>query len=227
MTIEFQAIGTIHSPYLYGLPIPSQPQKDMPGEFWITLNPEFQDGLDKLLTYRYLYIIYYLDRIEPNSDLHVHPSWAPEIEVGVFASRSPRRPNPIGLSIVELKGIEGNEILISGIDVYNNTPLLDLKPYIGAIDLKTDANDGWFDELPNKHHSLAHLLGIHHDHTMEHDHSHDHDSHNHQHEHKHKHEHEHSHSHPLQDHSHSLSSSKISRSFRLSRNSGSQKPLND
>lgn len=223
MTIEFQAIGTIHSPYLYNLPIPSQPQKDMPGEFWITLKPEFLDGLDKLLTYRYLYIIYYLDRSEPSTNLRVHPSWAPEIEVGVFASRSPKRPNPIGLSIVELKGIEGNDILISGIDVYNGTPLLDLKPYIRAIDLKADANDGWFDELEDKHHSVAHLLGIHH----EHDHHHDNDSHNYQHQHEHEHKHEHSHSHQLQDHFHSVSASKTSRGFRFTRNSASQKTLND
>ncbi|WP_434510185.1 tRNA (N6-threonylcarbamoyladenosine(37)-N6)-methyltransferase TrmO [Desulfitobacterium sp. AusDCA] len=223
MTIEFQAIGTIHSPYLYNLPIPPQPQKDMPGEFWITLKPEFTDGLHKLLTYRYLYIIYYLDHPEPNTNLRIHPSWAPEIEVGVFASRSPNRPNPIGLSIVELKGIEGNDILISGIDVYNGTPLLDLKPYIRAIDLKTDANDGWFDELEDKHHSIVHLLGIHHDHTVEHGHSHDHASHNHQYEH----EHDYSHGHHLQDRSHSLSPSKTPRSFHLTRNSTLQKSLND
>lgn len=201
MAIEFQAIGTIHSPYLRNLPIPSQPQKNMPGEFWITLKPEYTEGLDKLLTYRYLYIIYHLNYSEPSANLRVKPSWAPEIEVGVFASRSPKRPNPIGLSIVELKGIEGNDLLISGIDVYNGTPLLDLKPYIRAIDLKADANDGWFDELEDKHHSVSHLLGIHHDHTMEHDHGHE-ASNNHQHE------HEHSHGHHLQK-----------RSFRLTRNS--------
>jgi len=162
--IQFQAIGTIHSPYLPALPTPHQPQKDAPGEFWITLNPEFQEGLDKLSTYRYLYVLYYLDQTQPSSELHIHPSWAPEIEVGVFASRSPVRPNPIGVSIVELKGIEGNEVLISGIDVYNGTPLLDLKPYIRTLDLKSDANDGWFDELQDKDHLVAHMLGLHHDH---------------------------------------------------------------
>lgn len=117
--------------------------------------------------------------------MKVHPSWAPEIEVGVFASRSPHRPNPIGLSIVELRAIEGNEILISGIDVYNGTPLLDIKPYINLIDVKPDANDGWFEELPDKEHVIAHLLGLSHDHSSdsEHDHAHTHD-HTHAHDHE-------------------------------------------
>lgn len=174
MKIQFQSIGTIHSPYLPGLPIPHQPQENAPGEFWITLNPEFQEGLDQLLTYHYLYVLYYLDQIPENVNLRIHPSWAPEIEVGVFASRSPKRPNPIGLSIVELKGIEGNEILISGIDVYNGTPLLDLKPYIRAIDLKPDANDGWFENLQDKDHLVAHMLGLQHEHAHEREHAHGH-----------------------------------------------------
>lgn len=195
--IELQSIGTIHSPYLPGLPIPHQPQKDAPGEFWITLNPEFQEGLDQLLTYRYLYVFFYLDQTQENSNLRIHPSWAPEIEVGIFASRSPNRPNPIGLSIVELKGIEENEILISGIDVYNGTPLLDLKPYIRALDLKSDANDGWFDNLQDKDHLVAHMLGLQHDHK-----------HDHTHEHKHAHEHDHAHGH----HRHISSSLKLKRS---------------
>jgi len=197
--IELQSIGTIHSPYLPGLPIPHQPQKDAPGEFWITLDPEYQEGLDQLLTYRYLYVFFYLDQAQENNNLRIHPSWAPEIEVGIFASRSPNRPNPIGLSIVELKGIEGNEILISGIDVYNGTPLLDLKPYIRALDLKSDANDGWFDNLQDKDHLVAHMLGLQHDHDHKHDHTH---------EHKHAHEHDHAHGH----HRHISSSVKLKRS---------------
>lgn len=197
--IELQSIGTIHSPYLPELPIPHQPQKDAPGEFWITLNPEFQEGLDQLLTYRYLYVFFYLDQAQDNNTLRIHPSWAPEIEVGIFASRSPNRPNPIGLSIVELKGIEGNEILISGIDVYNGTPLLDLKPYIRTLDLKSDANDGWFDNLQDKDHLVAHMLGLQHDHDHKHEHTH---------EHKHAHEHDHAHGH----HRHISSSLKLKRS---------------
>lgn len=174
MPISFEVIGTIHTPYLPTLPIPFQPIPDAPGEFWVTLNPEFQSGLDKLISYRYLYILYYLDQVQSEVKLQVNPPWAPDIEVGLFASRSPHRPNPIGLSIVELKGIEGNEILISGIDVYNGTPLLDIKPYIKVIDVKQDANNGWYEELPDLDHTIAHLLGHSHEHNHDFEHSHGH-----------------------------------------------------
>ncbi|AGA68568.1 putative methyltransferase, YaeB/AF_0241 family [Desulfitobacterium dichloroeliminans LMG P-21439] len=199
MKIEFQAIGTIHTPYLPSLPIPNQPHRDAPGEFWISLNPEHTDGLDSLASFRYITVLFYLDKVSEQS-LKINPPFAPELEVGVFASRTPRRPNPIGLSVVELKNIEGHEILISGIDVYNGTPLLDIKPYIKTLDSKADANDGWMDTLPDKEHRLAHFLGLEHEHGHEHDHSGDH-AHGHSHDHAHDHSHDHDHKHSL-DHDH-------------------------
>lgn len=189
MNIDLKPIGTIHTPYIPTLPIPEQPVQDAPGEFWISLNPEYVEGLSELSSYRYITLLFYLDKVSEKS-LKVNPSIAPELEVGIFASRSPRRPNPLGLSVVELRGIEGNEILISSIDAYNGTPLLDIKPYIKSIDIKADANDGWMDALPDKEHLLAHFLGLPHDH--EHGHSHDH-AHEHSHDHNHKHSHDHNH----------------------------------
>lgn len=194
MKIEFKSIGTLHTPYLPSLPIPHQPPNDAQGEFWITLQPEYIEGLDKLLTYRYITLLYYLDQAKLDSPLKIHPSWAPEIEVGVFASRSPHRPNPIGFSIVELKGIEGNEILISGVDVYNGTPLLDIKPYIHVIDVKQDANDGWYETLQDKDHVISHLLGLSHKHNSNFENGHG-DAHNHPYEHENGHSHAHSHGH--------------------------------
>jgi tRNA (adenine37-N6)-methyltransferase len=185
MNITFQPIGTIHTPYLPTLPIPHQPISNAPGEFWISLNPDYQIGLEKLISYRYIYVLYYLDQVDSELNLKVNPIWAPEVTVGLFASRSPNRPNPIGLSIVELKGIEENEILISGIDVYNGTLLLDIKPYVKVLDMKPDSNDGWYDELSGKDHLLAHLLNLPHEHSES--------SHTHEHSHVHKHGSKHSH----------------------------------
>lgn len=193
MKIELKAIGTIHTPYIPSLPIPPQPVKDAPGEFWISLNPEFVEGLSELSSFRYITILYYLDKVT-DPKLKINPPFASELEVGIFASRSPLRPNPIGLSVVELKGIEGNEILISGIDVFNGTPLLDIKPYIRTIDIKNDANDGWMDKLSDKEHRLAHFLGLDHEHAHEHSHDHDH-AHEHSHDHAHEHDHPHKHNH--------------------------------
>jgi tRNA (Thr-GGU) A37 N-methylase len=81
----------------------------------------------------------------------------------VFASRSPVRPNPIGISVVRIRGIENREIFTSGMDVFDGTPLLDIKPYIKDLDSKADANYGWIEEMNNREHLLLHIKGIPHD----------------------------------------------------------------
>jgi len=196
MDITFQSIGTIHTPYL-PINTPHQPIADAPGDFWITLNPDYTSALKTLTAFNYIYVLYHLDQVSPPVELLTHSPWAPETEIGLFASRSPQRPNPIGLSIVRVKEINGNEITISGIDTYNGTPLLDIKPYIQFLDSKEEANNGWFDTLPDKEHTMAHALGLNHDH--EHDHHHDHDHHTHDHDHDH---HTHDHKRPNPHHEH-------------------------
>lgn len=187
MAITFQSIGTIYTPY-FPFNTPHQPLPDAPGDFWITLNPEYESALKSLDNFNYIYVLYHLDQVSPPIELLTHSPWAPELEIGLFASRSPKRPNPIGLSIVKVKEIRGNEIVISGIDAYNGTPLLDIKPYIHFQDSMTDANNGWFDTLPDKEHSIAHALGRAHEHK--HSHKHPHLDNHHDHSHKHVH-HEH------------------------------------
>lgn len=185
MEIQLRSIGTIHTPY-FSMNAPHQPIKDAHGEFWISLEPELVDSLERLESYKYIYVLYYLHKVE-TIEQRVVPAWAPEFEVGLFASRSPNRPNPIGLSIVEIKEITDNEIVITGIDVYNDTPLLDIKPYIKVLDCKKDANDGWYDDLSDKEHSLAHMLGLSHEHhSGDHHHSHSHVDELHGHNHSHK-----------------------------------------
>lgn len=188
MDISYQSIGTIHTPY-FSFNAPHQSNPDAPGDFWITLNPEYESALKSLDNFNYIYVLYHLDQVSPSIELLTHSPWAPELEIGLFASRSPQRPNPIGLSIVKVKEIHGNEIVISGIDAYNGTPLLDIKPYIHFRDSMADANNGWFDTLPDKEHTIAHALGRAHEHT-------------HDHEHGHSHGHKHSHEHPQPDNHH-------------------------
>jgi tRNA (adenine37-N6)-methyltransferase len=196
MDIHYQSIGTIHTPY-FSFNAPHQSIPDAPGDFWITLNPEYTSALKALDDFNYIYILYHLDQVSPPAELLTHSPWAPDLEIGLFSSRSPQRPNPIGLSIVKIKAIQGNEIIISGIDAYNGTPLLDIKPYIHFRDCVEDANNGWFDSLPDKEHTIAHALGRAHEHTPEHDHKHVHE-----HEQTHEHEHEHPHSHFHKHHQH-------------------------
>ncbi|KLU65082.1 putative tRNA (adenine(37)-N6)-methyltransferase [Desulfosporosinus acididurans] len=218
MDINYHPIGTIHTPY-FSFNAPHQSLPDAPGDFWITLNPEYAQALKSLDSFNYVYVLYHLDQVNSPLELLTHSPWAPELEIGLFASRSPKRPNPIGLSIVKIKEIQGSEIIISGIDAFNGTPLLDIKPYIQFRDNVEDANNGWFDSLPDKDHKIAHALGRphHHDsedgdgdghehshgHVHRHNHDHDHD-HNHDHDHDHNHDHDHDHDH---NHSHSHSHS--------------------
>jgi len=202
MDITFQSIGTIHTPYL-AINTPHQPIADAPGDFWITLNPEYTSALKTLNSFNYIYVLYHLDQVTSPVELLTRSPWAPKIEIGLFASRSPQRPNPIGLSIVQVKEIIGNEITISGIDTYNGTPLLDIKPYLQFLDSKEDANNGWFDTLPDKEHIIAHVLGLTHEHSHEHSHEYEHEhSHSHENVRRYAHNHSNNHKHPKHPHEH-------------------------
>ncbi|MCK5342314.1 MAG: tRNA (N6-threonylcarbamoyladenosine(37)-N6)-methyltransferase TrmO, partial [Candidatus Heimdallarchaeota archaeon] len=149
-TIAFTPIGRITTPYINSAPY--QQVTDASGDFRITVNEEYLAGLDQLAKFRYIYVIYYLDRLKKRVSMQVNPSWTPQTQVGVFASRTPARPNPIGISVVQVNQIVGNEIHISGIDVFDGTPVLDIKPYIQDLDAKSDANYGWLEDLPDRDH---------------------------------------------------------------------------
>ena len=94
----------------------------------------------------------------------VNPPWSQGTTVGLFASRSPRRPNPIGISVVRVKKIVDNEIFTSGLDVFDGTPVLDIKPYLKDLDSKADADYGWIaDSGSDMDHLLLHIKGVPHE----------------------------------------------------------------
>lgn len=160
--LQLKQIGVIRSPYVDRAPY--QPVDEAEGGFFVLLDGEYAEGLRGLSSFRYMYLIYYIDRLRRSPTMIVNPSWTPETTVGLFASRSPARPNPIGISIVRIKEIEGNRIVTSGLDVFDGTPLLDIKPYVKDLDSKDDANRGWLDTLDNdEEHLLLHIRGIPHD----------------------------------------------------------------
>jgi len=161
MKFDLTQIGVIRTPYTDNAPY--QPVDDDRGDFRIILDPQYINGLHTLDKFRYIYVIYYIDRVERKPSMMVSPPWAHGLQVGVFASRSPVRPNSIGLSIVRITHIANNEIVTSGLDVFDGTPLLDIKPYIKDLDAKCDANYGWLEELDNYEHLLLHIKGVPHD----------------------------------------------------------------
>ena len=159
ISFELKQIGVIRTPYINNAPY--QPVDDDEGEFRIVLDRKYTKGLLSLESFRYIFVIYYLDRISRRASMTVSPPWTQDTKVGLFAGRSPVRPNPIGISIVRIKRIANNEIFTSGLDVFDNTPLLDIKPYVKNLDSKDDANYGWLDDVKgNKEHLLLHIKGI-------------------------------------------------------------------
>ena len=159
--IHFIQIGLIHTPYTNNAPY--QPVDSDEGNFTIILDPKYTDGLYRLARFKYIYVLYYIHKIDRKPEMRVSPPWALGNEVGIFASRSPVRPNPLGLSIVRLKKIDGNVLYTSGLDVFDGTPLLDIKPYIKDLDSKSDANYGWIESQKDWEHLILHLKGIPHD----------------------------------------------------------------
>jgi len=161
MDIIFHPIGVIHTPYKEKAPY--QPVETDEGDFWLEVLPEYEPALRDLDTFHYIYVLYYIDRLVRGVSMKVEPLWAGEIEVGLFASRSPLRPNPIGLSVVKLLKVEGNRVITTGLDVFDETPLLDIKPYIKDLDSKTDADYGWIEKTGDLRHLALHILGIPHE----------------------------------------------------------------
>jgi tRNA-Thr(GGU) m(6)t(6)A37 methyltransferase TsaA len=124
-------IGIIHSPYLSRDDAPRQGRFS---EALVTLEilPEFSEGLQDVEQEPYLIVLYWLDRSDRNKLKAIPPHTG--IEHGVFATRSPDRPNPIGICIVEFVHREGNHLLVRGLDALDGTPLLDIKPYSADLD---------------------------------------------------------------------------------------------
>ena len=101
------------------------------------------EGLKDLEGFSHLILVYHFDRVE-GFDLIQKPYLEDE-DRGMFAIRSPRRPNPIGVTVVSLLKIDGNRVSVRGVDMLNGTPLLDIKPYVPDFDSVADARTGWLD----------------------------------------------------------------------------------
>ncbi len=143
--IELFPIGFLHTPFETRAPFQPDVNIENSIEFWLELDEKYIPALDKLPFFNYIHILFYLDRIDDQVKLKAHPPSLAGKEVGLFASRSPYRPNHIALSTVRLLKIEHNILFISSIDALNNSPVLDIKPYIKSLDCREDANSGWSD----------------------------------------------------------------------------------
>jgi len=143
--VEFHAkpIGVVHSPFREAQGTPIQPVYAGETQFEVELLPEYIDGLRDLAGFERIWLICWFDRA-PASRLVVVP-FRDSTERGLFATRAPSRPVPIGLSCVRLLEIRGNVLVCTGADILDGTPLLDIKPYVPEFDAFPKSRAGWFD----------------------------------------------------------------------------------
>ena len=151
--IEFSPIGIIHSPYAEPAGVPIQGVFAGGAEGTVEIMPEFAAGLGDLDGFSHI-ILLYCFHLSKGCTLTCKPFLDIQ-ERGLFATRAPRRPNPIGLSIVRLLGIEGCVLRVADVDIVDGTPLLDIKPYIPDFDVRTNVRTGWYESARNKQQTVA------------------------------------------------------------------------
>ena len=142
--IVYRPIGVIHSPFDDPEDMPIQPSGRASAPGTAVIRPELTPGLADLDGFSHVILLYHL-HLASRVDLSVVP-FLDTRPRGIFATRAPTRPNPIGLSIVELRRIEGNTLHLDHVDVLDGTPLLDIKPYVPEFDRPAATRTGWLEE---------------------------------------------------------------------------------
>lgn len=134
ISIHYQSIGVFRTTYSAATGAPRQGILMPEGRGTIELLPAYHDALKDLELFEYIIVLYHLNQIK-QWEPHVSPPTAEHSHhFGLFATRSPKRPNPIGLAIVKLEGICEGVLQVSGVDAFDGTPILDIKPYLPSID---------------------------------------------------------------------------------------------
>jgi len=142
MEIKFEPIGMIYSPFTDKNKTPIQSVRSQTiGR--VEVNPQYSEGLKDIEGFSHIILLYVFHESK-GYELQVKPFLDDNLH-GLFATRYPSRPNPIGLSVVRLLKHEGNILEIEGVDVLNGTPLLDIKPYVEDFDIRLDTRQGWYE----------------------------------------------------------------------------------
>jgi len=142
--IKLRPIGIIHTPYKEpkGIPIQGKFRKGVTGT--IEIFPQYQRGLKDIEGFSHLILIYYFNRSKEEKLLG--RPFLEDDEHGIFAIRSPHRPNHLGFSIVKIEKVKGNIVIFSEVDILDKTPLLDIKPHVSHFDSRKNVKNGWIDK---------------------------------------------------------------------------------
>jgi tRNA-Thr(GGU) m(6)t(6)A37 methyltransferase TsaA len=147
MEFIMKSIGVIHSPFTDKKQTPIQPTRSN-ASGWAEVFPEFAQGLQDIEGFSHIILLYVFHQSDGYS-LMVKP-FLDDKQHGLFTTRYPCRPNPIGLSIVRLQARHENTLDIEGVDILDGTPLLDIKPYVPDFDVRTDVKIGWYAQRSNE-----------------------------------------------------------------------------
>jgi tRNA (adenine37-N6)-methyltransferase len=142
--VVMHSIGIVHSPYKEAKGTPIQGVFSDKAEAWVELKEKYAKGLTDLDGFSHAILLYHF-HLSDREEIMAKP-YLEEKEHGIFAIRSPHRPNHIGLSIVKIKKIEGNRLYFTKVDVLDGTPVLDIKPYVKQFDSRPDAKSGWIEK---------------------------------------------------------------------------------
>jgi len=146
-TFTMRPIGSVRSPYADVSQVPRGPGTKHEAEGVLEIAPEFEAGLADIEGFSHLYVLWVFDRADPASLVGTPPT--DDRPHGVFATRSPARPNAIGLTVVRLLGREGRRLRVHGVDMLDGTPILDIKPYLSSVP-EADLRRGWMAEAERR-----------------------------------------------------------------------------
>jgi tRNA-Thr(GGU) m(6)t(6)A37 methyltransferase TsaA len=146
--ITFKPIGIVHSSFKQQDGTPVQPIYASGAEGSLELDPAYAGALKDLEGFERIWVVYHLDRAGPYQPLVV--PYLDDTRHGLFATRAPSRPNPIGISVVTLVSVKENRVEVRGLDILDETPLLDIKPYVPEFDAVFPSRAGWFDASRTK-----------------------------------------------------------------------------
>ena len=141
ISTKLEIIGIVHSPYKTTSEAPRQGTDDTS---IIEIVDEFMDGLRDIEDFSHLHIIYWLHKSK-GYNLIVHTPWDTKPH-GLFTTRSPNRPNPIGHAVVELINRKESKLYVKGLDAIEGTAVIDIKPYVKKLDIRENANEGWIEK---------------------------------------------------------------------------------
>ena len=144
MKIEFTPIGIIHSPFMEPEGMPIQPPGAAGAKGTVEVFEDFRSGLKDLDGFSHIILLYHFHRSH-GFKLHVVPFMDSQLR-GLFATRAPKRPNPIGFSVVQLDKIKDGVLFIRDVDILDGTPLLDIKPYVPKFDAQVEVRTGWLEK---------------------------------------------------------------------------------